>query len=71
MTNVTVQPCLNIDLSKLANRCNCHQWHHLSDIAIPNVNADQVHLLKYQLSKCLISKFTRSKAHHPKAMHKS
>ena len=45
ITNVTVRPCLNIDLSGLANRCDLDQWHHLSDIVIPEVNADQVHLL--------------------------
>ena len=45
ITNVTVRPSLNIDLSGLASRCDLDQWHHLSDIVIPKVNADQVHLL--------------------------
>ena len=45
ITNVTVRPCLNIDLSGLANRYDLDQWHHLSDIVIPKVNADKVHLL--------------------------
>ena len=45
IADVAVRPSLNIDLSGLANRIDLDQWPHLSDITIPDVLTDQVHLL--------------------------
>jgi transposase InsO family protein len=42
---VTVRPTLNIDLSSLTSRVDIQRWSHLSNLDIPELDVDQVHLL--------------------------
>nr|XP_027230539.1 uncharacterized protein LOC113822194 [Penaeus vannamei] len=50
----TVRPSLNIDLTGRSTQMDVVQWPHLRDLDIPEVKADQVHLLIGQDSSDLL-----------------
>jgi len=50
----TVRPSLNIDLTGRSTQMDVVQWPHLGDLDIPEVKADQVHLLIGQDSSDLL-----------------
>ncbi|KAK3895047.1 hypothetical protein Pcinc_001215 [Petrolisthes cinctipes] len=45
ISEVTVRPTLNIDLSGLSSRVELLKWQHLKQLELPELDVDQVHLL--------------------------
>ncbi|KAK4324775.1 hypothetical protein Pmani_004615 [Petrolisthes manimaculis] len=45
ISEVTVRPMLNIDLSGLSSRVELLKWQHLKQLELPELDVDQVHLL--------------------------
>lgn len=45
ISEVTVRPTLNIDLSGLSTHVELQKWQHLNHLELPELDVDQVHLL--------------------------